>query len=82
MGRQYAGILGPLGFATSLARGLVHGGAAEPTLWSAWLALLACSAAGVLIGALAGWIVEDAVRGKLAVEMTAARSSPPVPPGG
>jgi hypothetical protein len=62
VGATYAGILGPLAFGTVVARGLAHGSAPEGTLWLATQCLAVFGTLGYLIGALAGWIVWDAVR--------------------
>jgi branched-subunit amino acid ABC-type transport system permease component len=69
--RGYGGILGSLAFTTVVARGCVHGGGAESTLWTAWLGLLMAYPLGCLIGALADWIVLESIRGKLAAELAA-----------
>ncbi len=69
MGRAYAGILGPLAFLTVLAHGLIHSAGAQQTLWRATLGLAAFGVVGGLAGQLAGWIVEDSVRGRLADEI-------------
>ncbi|MBN2477122.1 MAG: hypothetical protein JXB62_21115 [Pirellulales bacterium] len=71
----YAGILGPLAFLTSLARGFVHGGGAESTLWAAWFGLLAFSAIGYVIGCIAERTVEESVRGRIAAELAAEREA-------
>jgi hypothetical protein len=55
--RVYAGILGPLALATSLADGLVHGRHPEAVLFTAWVSLLVFSA----VGYVAGWIAEKTV---------------------
>ncbi|MGW8257890.1 MAG: hypothetical protein ACWGMZ_10430 [Thermoguttaceae bacterium] len=69
MARLYCGILGLLAFLTTLARGWIHGGNTESILWAAWLNLLLFSVIDLIIGALAAWIVEDAVSTRLAVEL-------------
>ena len=69
MGRAYAGVLGPLAFLTVLAQGLVHSASAQETLWRATVALVAFAVIGCIAGQVAGWIVEDAVRGRLTAEM-------------
>ena len=71
MAHVYAGILGPLAFATTVARGLVHGGGTSSTLWTACCCLLAFSAIGYVAGRLAEWIVEDSVRSRIAAELAA-----------
>lgn len=66
MGRHYAGILGLLAFLTVVMRGLVHGAGAESTLLAAAIHLFLFAFVGYLVGQLAGWIVLDSVRAKLA----------------
>jgi len=74
--QAYAGILGPLAMLITLARGLLHGEAAEPVLLAAWLSLLAFAAAGYLIGWLAQRIVEEAVSSRIAAELAPPEASP------
>jgi hypothetical protein len=69
MGRSYAGILGPLAFATAVARGLVEGHGAEATLQTACLALFAFAALGYVLGRVAALIVDDSVRAAFRVEL-------------
>jgi hypothetical protein len=71
----YAGILGPLAFLTSLARGALHGGGTESVLWTAWCCLLVFSVVGYLVGWVAGKTVEESVRGRIAAELAAQQSS-------
>jgi hypothetical protein len=66
VGRRYAGVLGLLAFVTVLTRGLVHGAAAEPTLLAAAVNLFAFAFIGYIVGQVAGWIVLDSVRSRLA----------------
>ena len=72
MGRTYAGTLGPLAFATVVARAIVHGGASQQTLLAASMCLFGFALIGSVTGALAGWIVEDSVRSRVAAEAKAA----------
>ncbi len=81
MSRRYAELLGTLGFATCLARGLVHQSSVDQTLLVATLAMAALALAGAVIGAIAGGTVEEAVRQRLALEMTTREKKPSVPPG-
>jgi len=69
--RTYAGILGPLAFLTSLAHGLVHGGATVSVLWTSWCCLLAFSAVGYVCGWTADRVVEDSVRTRILAELAA-----------
>ncbi|MBI3838916.1 MAG: hypothetical protein HY288_13420 [Planctomycetia bacterium] len=66
VGRRYAGILGLLAFLTIVMRGLVHGSGVESTLLAAAFHLVFFAFVGYLVGQLAGWIVLDSVRAKLA----------------
>ena len=71
MAHIYAGILGPLAFVTSLARGAIHGGGVEGVLWTAWAGLLAFAAVGYIVGWVAERIVEDSVRGSISARLAA-----------
>lgn len=71
MGRAYAGILGPLAFAAALFRGLGRGWPMESVLLTAWLALVAMAAVGLVAGRLAAWIIDESVRGRMLAEMAA-----------
>ncbi len=66
MGRHYAGILGLLAFLTVAMRGLVRGAGVESMLLAAVIHLFLFAFVGYLVGQLAGWIVLDSVRAKLA----------------
>jgi hypothetical protein len=74
VGRIYAGILGPLAFLTTTARGVLHGNPVEAVVWNAWWGLLLLSAAGCVIGLLADRIVEESVSGRVAAELEAQRA--------
>ena len=80
MARTYAGILGPLAFATSLVRGVLAGGGTEGVLGTAWCCLLAFAAIGGLIGWIAERIVEDSVNGRIAAELAGEKSKVASPP--
>jgi len=67
--RQYAGILGLLALVVSLLRGLMAGGSSEATLWTAWLALVAFTAIGAVIGWLAERIVRDSLSSQILSEL-------------
>ncbi len=69
MAKIYCGILGLLSFLTTLIRGWIHGGDAESILHTAWLNLLLFSAIGLVIGWIAGRIVEESVNARLATEL-------------
>jgi hypothetical protein len=77
MGRSYAGILGPLAFVTELARGALRSAGTESTVTTAVAALFAFAAIGFVLGELAGWIVNDSVRSRLALEIAAAKPKAP-----
>lgn len=81
MGRTYAGILGPLALAVVVARTLVHGGAIEANLLSAWLALLIFAAIGFFVGQWAEWIVGDSVRSMLRLQAERAGAADHEPKG-
>jgi hypothetical protein len=69
--QTYGGILGLVAFLTTLARAWIHGGDTESILWASWLSLLLFSIVGLFIGWIAGIIVEDSVRTRLAAELHA-----------
>ena len=71
MGRAYAGVMGPLAFLTVVVRCLLRSVSVETTIWQAVAGLFLFAAIGGLIGQLAGWIVDDSVRGRLAEEIAA-----------
>jgi hypothetical protein len=79
--RLYAGLLGLLAFLTILVRGILHRGDPEMVLWSAWCHLLAFALVGVVVGWLAGWIVEDAIRSRVATATAARRHVAMLPSG-
>ena len=84
LGPRYAGVLGLVGFAVVLARGLARGSAAEVTLGYAWLALWALAAIGYVLGRLAERAIQDSVTGQLTAELAAqeARKTAARPPRG
>ncbi|HET6881149.1 MAG TPA: hypothetical protein VFI31_13395 [Pirellulales bacterium] len=77
MARGYGGILGFVAFATVIARGCLHAGGAEATLFAAWLSLLIAFPLGCVIGALADWMVLESIRGQLAAEIAAREAKEP-----
>ena len=81
MARSYGGILGLLAFVSVIAHGCAHGGGAEPTLFAAWLALLAAYPSGCIAGMLADWIVLESIRSKLAAEIAAREAKEPATRG-
>ena len=62
MGRQYAGILGPLASGIILARGVLHGCGVEATLLTASGGLFLFATIGWLAGSLADRMVRESVR--------------------
>ena len=71
MGRKYAGILGPLAFATALFRGLILGDGVEPTLKLAMLGLFAFALLGVVVGGIAEATILESVKTRFDNEMRA-----------
>lgn len=71
MGRIYGGILGTLAFQTTLLRGWLHRSDPQSTLWAAWLCLLVFAAIGLVIGRVAGQIVQESVIGRVNAELAA-----------
>jgi hypothetical protein len=65
MGRSYAALLGCLAFATTIARGLVHGGGLQTTVDTAIGWLVAFAVVGWIVGELAAWIVDDSIRSEM-----------------
>ncbi|HEY4761128.1 MAG TPA: hypothetical protein VIH42_11160 [Thermoguttaceae bacterium] len=70
MARIYCGIFGLLALLTTMARGWIHGGDTESILWASWLNMLLFSIVGLVIGWIAGKIVEDSVSSRLAAELS------------
>jgi len=80
--RTYAGYLGLVAFVATIANGLLHGGSIYSVLWGAWLSLLAFMVVGFLAGGIAGWMVDEAIRGRVAAEIAIreqARAAKPAP---
>jgi hypothetical protein len=73
--RIYAGILGPLAMLTALARGAIHGDAAETVFLSAWCWLLALAAVGSGIGWIAQRTIEESVSSQVAEELAAEQAA-------
>jgi hypothetical protein len=71
MGRMYAGILGPVAFATILARGLIDASGAETTAKIATLCLFAFAGIGYLAGRIADQIVTESVRNRFHEQLRA-----------
>lgn len=62
MGRNYAGILGPLAFGLIVARGVILGGGVEGTLLAASLASLAFATLGYVAGQMADHLIRESVQ--------------------
>jgi len=71
MGRAYAGTLGPLAFALTIARGMAAGSGVEGTILAASAALLLFATIGYLIGQMADYLVNDSVRSQFQAAMAA-----------
>jgi hypothetical protein len=71
MGRAYAGILGPLAFAISIARGVTLGSGVEGTLLAASAALFAFATIGYFAGQTAEFLVSESVRTQFQLAMAA-----------
>ena len=69
MGRSYAGILGPLAFALTIARGVILGGSVEETLATACVGLFVCGGLGFVVGEIAQNTVDESVRTRFAAQM-------------
>jgi hypothetical protein len=71
MGRSYAGILGPLAFATVIARGVVSQFGVESTILAASAALFVFAAVGYVVGQMAAHLVNESVRTQFQAAMAA-----------
>lgn len=69
MGRQYAGILGPLACASVLARGILGDHGLEPTLIAAICGLFGFAALGFVAGQTADYLVRMSVRTRFQAAM-------------
>ncbi len=69
MARIYAGILGPLAFLTSLARGMLHGAGPESVLATACCCLWLFAAVGCVMGWIGQHAVEDAMSARVAAQL-------------
>jgi len=68
---MYAGVLGPVAFATILARGLIDAGGVETTLKVATFCLFAFAAIGYVAGRIADFMVFETVHARLNEEIQA-----------
>lgn len=71
MGRSYAGVLGPLAFAISIARGVADGAGVEGTLLAASAALFLFAAIGYVVGQTADYLVSESVQTQFRAAMAA-----------
>jgi hypothetical protein len=71
MGRNYAVVMGTLAFSTVVLRCVLRSSAVEATVGQAVIGLFVFAAIGAAVGQLAGWIVDDSVRARLAAEIAA-----------
>lgn len=69
MGRAYAGVLGYLAAALTLARGAIAGGDLDGTLLTAIAALGAFAVIGFVIGAIAEHTVDQAICQRLETQL-------------
>ena len=74
MANTYAGILGPLAMFAALARGVTHGSGPLAAITAAWVCLLVFACIGGVVGALAGWTVEQSVWATVSNELAVAES--------
>ncbi len=71
MGRDYAGVLGPLAMFVVLVRGLTAGSGVEATLLAATVALVGFAVLGFVLGTVANQIIDDSVRAQLTAQLEA-----------
>jgi hypothetical protein len=79
--RIYSGILGLVAFLTTLVRGWIHGDDTQSILWTGWISLLLFSIIGLVVGRIAGWIVEESVSARLAAELYASEENKSIKTG-
>jgi len=80
--RNYSGFLGLVAFVATVAQGIIHGAGTQKTLFQAWLSLLVFVVIGYVLGAIAAWIVDDAIASRVNAELTAAREVKTSQPAG
>jgi len=69
MAKQFAGILGFLGLAVQIARGLVHGTDGATALQWGCVCMAAMAVIGGLLGAIAQQTVDESVRARFRAEV-------------
>ncbi|TWT86536.1 hypothetical protein Mal64_33620 [Pseudobythopirellula maris] len=72
MARVYAGVLGFLAAAVTLARGVFAGSGLEGTATDALLAMAALAAVGAVVGQIAETTVDESVRWRLEKQLAEA----------
>ena len=82
MARNYAGFLGLVAFVATVAQGIIHGAGTQSTLFHAWLSLLVFVVIGYILGAIAAWVVDDAIASRVNAELAAAREAKAPQPAG
>ena len=75
MARNYAGFLGLVAFMATVAQGIIHGTGIQSTLFHAWLSLLVFVIIGYVLGAIAAWVVDDAIGSRVNAELAVAREA-------
>ena len=71
MNRKFAGILGPVAFATTLLHGWIVGASVESNLQLACFCLFGFAAIGWIVGSIAEWVVIESVQGQFNNELKA-----------
>lgn len=69
MARVYAVVFGTLGLCTALIRDVIHGVDPQEALLRGWLALLAFSGIGALLGFIAERVIRETVEQRLRSEL-------------
>ncbi|QDU55334.1 hypothetical protein [Aeoliella mucimassa] len=75
MGRAYAGVLGYLAAALTLARGFMASGGVESTMMNAIVALVIFAMIGFVLGSVAQETVDQSVRQRLEENLEASQST-------
>jgi hypothetical protein len=80
--RNYAGFLGLVAFVATSIQGFMQGAGTQSTLFRAWQSLLAFAVIGYLAGAIAAWVVDDAIASRVNAELAMARAAKATQPAG